>query len=70
VPNFGHSEVLIRMIDETPLVLTPRDKFVTLQERNGLRNVLIWLHRMDFTFSVLMNLFARAELVLAYPLTF
>jgi hypothetical protein len=30
VPNFGHSEVLIRMTDETPLLLAPRDKFVTL----------------------------------------
>jgi hypothetical protein len=27
VPNFG---VLIRMTDETPLLLAPRDKFVTL----------------------------------------
>jgi hypothetical protein len=30
VSNFGHSQVLIRMIDETPLLLAPRDKFVTL----------------------------------------
>jgi hypothetical protein len=30
MPNFGHSEVLIRMTDETPLLLAPRDKFVTL----------------------------------------
>jgi hypothetical protein len=30
VPNFGHSEVLIRMNDETPLVLAPSHKFVTL----------------------------------------
>jgi hypothetical protein len=43
VPNFGHSEVLIRMTDEMPLLLAPRDKFV----RFGLRNVLIWLHQMD-----------------------
>jgi hypothetical protein len=78
VPNIGHSEVLIRMTDETPLLLAPRDKFVTLrkfsvdfpiQERIGLRNVLIWLHRMD-SFSLLMDLFAGAELVLAYYLTF
>jgi hypothetical protein len=42
--NFGHSEVLIRMTDETPLLLAPRDKFVTsLEEKIGLRNVLIWL---------------------------
>jgi hypothetical protein len=30
VKNFGHSEVLIRMIYETPLLLDPRNKFVTL----------------------------------------
>jgi hypothetical protein len=29
MPNFGDSEVLIRMTDETPLLLAPRDKFVT-----------------------------------------
>jgi hypothetical protein len=30
MPNFGHSEILIRMTDETPLLLAPWDKFVTL----------------------------------------
>jgi hypothetical protein len=30
VPNFGHSEVLFRITDETPLLLTSKDKFVTL----------------------------------------
>jgi hypothetical protein len=30
VPNFGHSEVLIKMTDEMPLLLAPRVKFVTL----------------------------------------
>jgi hypothetical protein len=30
VPNFGHSEDLIKMTDEMPLLLAPRDKFVTL----------------------------------------
>jgi hypothetical protein len=30
VPRFGHSEVLIKMTDEIPLLLAPRDKFVTL----------------------------------------
>jgi hypothetical protein len=35
MPNFGHSEVLIRMTDETPLLLVPREKFVTL-------NILIY----------------------------
>jgi hypothetical protein len=29
VPSFGHSEVLIKMTDEMPLWLAPRDKFVT-----------------------------------------
>jgi hypothetical protein len=29
VPNFGHSEVLIKMTDEMPLLLAPWDKFVT-----------------------------------------
>jgi hypothetical protein len=30
VPSFGHSsEVLTRMTDETPLLLAPREKFVT-----------------------------------------
>jgi hypothetical protein len=28
VPNFGHSEVLIKMTDKIPLFLAPRDKFV------------------------------------------
>jgi hypothetical protein len=74
VQNFGHSEVLIRMTDETPLLLDLKEKFVTLniysigetlsislQERVILRNVLIWLHRMD-SFSLLMDLFVGAEL--------
>jgi hypothetical protein len=41
----------------------------SLQERIGLKNVLIWLDRMD-SFSSLMDLFARAELMLAFSLTF
>jgi hypothetical protein len=73
VSNFGHSEVLIKITDEIPLLLAPRDKFVTLtislQKRIGPRNVFIWLPRMD-SFSLLMDLFARAELVPAYSLTF
>jgi hypothetical protein len=28
--NFGRSKVLIRMTDETPLLLAPRDKLVSL----------------------------------------
>jgi hypothetical protein len=30
VPSFGHSEVLVKMNDEMPLLVAPRDKFVTL----------------------------------------
>jgi hypothetical protein len=30
VPNFGHSEVLIKMTDEMLLLLAPRDKFVNI----------------------------------------
>jgi hypothetical protein len=30
VPNFGHSEVSIKMTDEMPLLLAPSNKFVTL----------------------------------------
>jgi hypothetical protein len=30
VPNYGHSEVLFKMTDKMPLLLAPRDKFVTL----------------------------------------
>jgi hypothetical protein len=30
VSNFGHSEVLIKMTDEMPVLLAPRNKFVTL----------------------------------------
>jgi hypothetical protein len=30
VPKFGHLEVLIKLTDEMPLLLAPRDKFVTL----------------------------------------
>jgi hypothetical protein len=29
VPNFGYSEVLIKMTDKMPLLLAPRNKFVT-----------------------------------------
>jgi hypothetical protein len=66
VPNFGHSEVLIKMTDEMPLLLAPREKFVTLkysvgnflsiflQERIGLRIVLIWLHLMNSFFLLMV----------------
>jgi hypothetical protein len=29
VPNFAHSEVLIKMTEEMPLLMAPKDKFVT-----------------------------------------
>jgi hypothetical protein len=35
---------------------------ISLQERISLRNVLIWLHRMD-SISLLMDLFARADIL-------
>jgi hypothetical protein len=82
VPKFGNSEVLIKMTDEDASIVASKGQIcdtylysvgnflsISLQERIGLRNVLIWLHRMD-SFSLLMDLFARAELVPAYSLTF
>jgi hypothetical protein len=81
VLNFGHSKVLIKMTNEMPVLLAPREKCVTLKysvrnflsislrEKIGLQNVLIWLHGMD-SYSLLMDLFAGAELVLAYFLTY
>jgi hypothetical protein len=33
--NFGHSEILIKMTDETPLLLASRDKFVILNIIDG-----------------------------------
>jgi hypothetical protein len=41
MPNFGHSEVLNRMTDETLLLFAPRDKFVTL-------NIFDWKFSVDF----------------------
>jgi hypothetical protein len=41
VPNFGHSEVLIKMTDKMPLLLAPRDKFVTF-------NIFGRKHSVDF----------------------
>jgi hypothetical protein len=32
MPNFGHSEVLIKMIDKMPHLLDPRVEFVTLNK--------------------------------------
>jgi hypothetical protein len=82
VPNFGHSEVLIKMTGEMSLLLAPRNKFVTLNifgfpisidfptsEDWSTECVDLILHRMD-SFSLLMDLFARAELVPTYSLTF
>jgi hypothetical protein len=42
---------------------------ISLQKMIGLRNALILLHWMN-SFSLLMELFAGAELVLAHSLTF
>jgi hypothetical protein len=42
---------------------------IFLQKRIGQRNVLIWLHQMD-SFSLLMDIFARAKLVPLYSLKF
>jgi hypothetical protein len=58
VPNFGHPEVLIKMTDEMPLLLAPRDKFVHIFGRK----FSVKFHWME-SFSLLMDLFARAELV-------
>jgi hypothetical protein len=42
---------------------------ISLQEKSGLRNVFLWLHRMD-SFSLLMDVLVGADLVPAYSLTF
>jgi hypothetical protein len=34
MPNFGHSEVLIKMTHETHLLLVPRDRLVILKRFN------------------------------------
>jgi hypothetical protein len=73
VPNFEHSEVLIRMTDVAPLLLAPRDEFVTLNIFDKKFTVDFpnkrGLNRMD-SFSVLVDLFARGGLVPAYSLVF
>jgi hypothetical protein len=72
-----HKFLEIFKTDEMPLLLAPMDKFgtpiyaignflsISLHERIGLRNVMIWLHRMD-SFSLLVELFAWAELEPAF----
>jgi hypothetical protein len=78
VPNFRYSEVLVKMTDEMLLLLAPRDKFVTLNIFDRKFSVdfptredwctecvdLVALDGLVF-FSLLMDLFARAELVAA-----
>jgi hypothetical protein len=66
----GNMELIFRAnTNSTPRSSVEPEGFFSLQERIGLRNVLILLHRMDL-FSLLMYLFAVAELVPAYSLTF
>jgi hypothetical protein len=81
VLNLGHSEVLIKLTDEMPVLLAPRENFGFLnifdkkfsvnfsKWKTGLRNVLTWLHRID-SFSLLMDLFAGTKLVPSNSLTF
>jgi hypothetical protein len=73
VPNFEHSEVLIRMTDETPLLLAPRDKFMTLNIYDRKFSVN-FPTREDWPTEcvdlVALVFFAGAELVPAYFLTF
>jgi hypothetical protein len=62
------------MNDEMPLLLAPRDKFVTLN-KFGRKSSVDFPTRADWSAECVdlvapMDLFARAELVLAYSLTF
>jgi hypothetical protein len=81
VPNYGHTEVLIKMTDEMPLLFTPRDKFVTLNifdrkfsvdfpTREDWSTECDDLVAPDGLVPLLMDLFAGAELVPAFSLTF
>jgi hypothetical protein len=75
VPNFGLSEVLIKMTEKMPLFLVPRDKFVTLQISGRTFSVdfptiedwsteCVDLVAPDGLVFLLMDLFARAERIL------
>jgi hypothetical protein len=73
VLNFGHLKVLIKMTDRRDACIFGSkgqisDLSISLQERIGLRNVLIWLHWMG-SFSLLMDLFAGKKLVPAVVLS-
>jgi hypothetical protein len=46
VPNFGHSEVLIKMTDGMPILLAPRDKYMTLN---------IFDRKLSVDFSMIEN---------------
>jgi hypothetical protein len=81
VPNFEHSEVLIKMTDEMPLLLAPRNKFVALNifgrkfsvdfpTREDWSTECVDVVAPDGLVFLLMDLFARAELVPAHSLTF
>jgi hypothetical protein len=76
VPNFEHSEVLIRMTDETPLLLAPMDKFMTLNIYDRKFSVDFptredWpTECVDLVVPDGLVFFAGAELVPAYTLTF
>jgi hypothetical protein len=73
MPNFGHSEVLIRMIDEMPLLLAPRDKFLTLNvfdrkfsvdfppTRDDWSAECVDLVALVNSFSLLLDLFGHSE---------
>jgi hypothetical protein len=52
-----------------PLIYSIGNFLSISQERIGLRSELIWLHRMD-SFSLLTDVFAGAELVPVYSLSF
>jgi hypothetical protein len=76
VPNFGHLEVLIRMTDETPLLLAPWDKFVTPNVFDRKFSVDFparedWpTECVDLVVPDGLVFFAGAELMQAYTLTF
>jgi hypothetical protein len=81
VPNFGHSEVLIKITDEMSLLLASRDKFVALNIFGRIFSVVIptrqdWstecvdLVAPDGLVFFTDGSFCRAELVPVFSLTF
>jgi hypothetical protein len=74
VPNFGLSEGLIRMTDETPLLLAPREQLAALNIFDKKSSVdfpakvdwsMEWVDLVapDGLIFLLMDLFVEAELV-------